>query len=125
MPSAHLRNYAKAARMIASFRDLQIDAVCRGEPEAGRIVIRNVSRPVGDEGMTAIILDTQDPAVGPAHLADLGEADESIHLGQRFAELARKTLRHASAHDQLLAGFFPESALLMGIENCFDRFFLR
>ena len=75
--------------------------------------------------MAAIILDSQDPPDDRAHLGHLVETDEGVDLGKRLAQFTRKTLRHASAHDQLLARFFPESALLMRIQNRLDRFFLR
>src|SRR5207237_4562400 len=43
MFSAHLRNHAKTARMITAFRNLYVSEMRRREPEAGRVVIGNVS----------------------------------------------------------------------------------
>src|SRR4051794_32297516 len=104
MAPAHLRDHAKAARMIASFRDLQVGAVGRGQPESRRIVIRNVSRLVRDEGMPAIVLDAQDPLNDSAHFAYLVQPNEGIDFGKRLPQLAREPLRHATAYDQFLPG---------------------
>ena len=43
--SAHLRNDAKAARMVAAFGDLYVCGMGRGQPETWRIIVGDVSRP--------------------------------------------------------------------------------
>ena len=129
MPAAHLWNDAKAAGMIAALRDFQINAVRRGQSEPRRIVIRNVSRPIGDEAVAESagstgLSDTTRLTHDRPHLTHLIQADECIDLRKRLAKLRRKTLRHAAAYDQLLTRLFSQSPLLMRIENRIDRFFL-
>ncbi len=60
-----------------------------------------------------------------ARVGDLVEADECIDFGHLACEFLGKTLRHAAAHDQLLAGFFAQAALLVRVEDCVDGFLLR
>ena len=43
--SAHLRDHAKTARMIAALGNLHVGGMGRGKPEPRRVVVGNVSRP--------------------------------------------------------------------------------
>src|SRR5207247_654545 len=52
--SAHFRDDAKAARMIASFGDFQVSAVRRGEAKTRRVPIGNVVWMVSDEVRAAL-----------------------------------------------------------------------
>src|SRR5712692_4125220 len=109
MLSAHLRDHAKAARMIATFRNFYIGRVGGCKTEARGVVIGNVTGARGDKVKTdtfvcALVL--KHALDNGTELAYLVEPDERVHLGKRLAELARETLRHASAHDQLLMAPF-------------------
>jgi hypothetical protein len=60
-----------------------------------------------------------------AEILHLIEPDKRVDLRQLLAQLSRESLRHTAAHDQLLTGTAGEAALLMRIEDRFDRLFLR
>src|SRR6266550_3337259 len=57
-------------------------------------------------------------------LTDLIQANKCVHFGQRFAQLASEPLRQAAAYDQFLIRSPVQNALIMRLENRFDRFFL-
>src|SRR6202165_193605 len=109
MFSAHLRDHAKTARMIATFGDFYIGRVRRRKAKARRVVIGNVTGARSDKVKIDIVIRAgvlEHPLDDWTELADLIQPDERVHLGKRLAELARETLRHASAHDQLLMASF-------------------
>src|SRR6266581_3221082 len=54
MLAAHLRNYAKTARVIAAFGNFYVSEMRRRKPKTGRIVIGNVSGPPCGEAQIEI-----------------------------------------------------------------------
>ena len=84
MASAHLRNDAETARMIAAFRDFQIRAVRWRETEARRVVIRDVSWAARDEieriGFRRGRRRRQDAVCDGAQFRHLIESDERVHF---------------------------------------------
>src|SRR5439155_17896050 len=54
MLAAHLRNYAKTARVIAAFGNFYVSEMRRRKPETRRIVIGNVSGPPCGEAQIEI-----------------------------------------------------------------------
>ena len=98
MFSAHLRNHAKTAGVITAFGNLNVGSVRRREPEARRVVVRNVPGLRDNEKwrkfVTCVFVTVQDAILRHnflhdfSKLTDLIQADERIHLWKRLAQLA-------------------------------------
>src|ERR1041385_7258450 len=99
---AHLWDHAKTARMITALGDFYVSRVRRGKPKVRRIVIGNVTGPPGNEIKIDIFISdffAEQFLDDSTELLYLIESDERIYFGKRFAQFARKTLRHAAAHN--------------------------
>src|SRR4051812_29422589 len=119
MAAAHLRYDAEAARVITALRDLQVSTMRRREAEARRIVVWDVGRLRSDE--VQLVTDrscgnverrsfSQNASSNRTEILHLIQPDKRVDLRQLFAQLLGETLRHAPAHDQLLAGLRVQSA---------------
>ena len=92
MAAAHLRDNAETAGMIAALCDFQIGTVRRRQPEPRRVVVWNVSRPLGDKEWrkfgTCALIGSQDGILrhhsldDGSQLCDLIQADKRIHFRQ-------------------------------------------
>ena len=103
MFASHLGNDAKTAGMIAALGDFYVGGMRRCQAKSRRIVIGNVSwSRVRERKVDIFIRDNS--LDNRAKLFHFIEADECIDFRHFFAQLAREALRHAAAHNQLLAG---------------------
>ena len=125
MATAHLRDHAKTARVVAAFRDFDIDRVVRGEAESGSRKIWDIAGLRRHQIERAGLVFIQDTAENRAGFGDLVEPDEGIHLGEFAGEIGGETLRETTAHHNLRirAGAFV--ALAIGFKNRVDRLLLR
>src|SRR5882724_7455747 len=134
MLAAHLRNYAKTARVIAAFGNFYVSEMRRCKPETGRIVIGNVSGTrVRKRKIRLMVLSVQRWTLGVerwafcqdvfddlSKLADLIEPNKCIHLRHLLPQFFREPLRHAAAYDQFLMRSSTQAALLMRFQNRSD-----
>ena len=86
MPAPNLRDDAEGARMVAALGDFDVGKMSRGEPEARRVVVRDVGRAARDQGhrrggVRALL--RKKPLDDRRNLCDLVEADKRVHLGHR------------------------------------------
>ena len=125
MATAHLRNNTKTARMVAAFRDFDIDRVVRCETKSRRGKIWDIAGLWRHQIERAGFLLTQDSAENGAGFGDLVEPDEGIDLGEFAGEVGGEALRETTAHHNLRIWAGALVALAIGFKNRIDRLLLR
>src|SRR5437588_7549487 len=98
MFSAHLRDDAETAGVIATLGNFYVDRMRRRQSKARSVVIRNVSWPGIGKRKIDIFLG-QHSLDDRSELFHFIQADEGVDLRHFFTKLAREPLRHAPAHD--------------------------
>ena len=124
MATAHLRDHAKTARVVAAFRDFHIDRVVRCEAKSRRGKIWDIAGLWRHQIERAGFVLTQDSAENGAGFGDLVEPDEGIDLGEFAGEVSGEALREATAHHDLRIWTSAFIALAIGFENRIDRLLL-
>src|SRR5205814_10650659 len=100
---AHLGDNTETAGMITTLGDFEINGMCRSQSKSPRIVVGNVSWSRVRECKIDIFI-RHHSLDDRAKLCLFVQTDKGIDFRHLFAQVARESLRHATADNQLLAG---------------------